>query len=226
MVHRSVEQDSALTSVPRASFLSRAIASVSDFFHLSPSFALSPQGDLALSEIGKAYVQDEIRRAISAPFSFTLKNAAGSPLEEIGTFHWMTRQHIPIVQQLQVKSGQFVKDAQYFEATLTERSRVSMRVDVGERTVAGAIYRLNHFDVNLEVVVVDPEFQRRGIGTKLLGMIESLSAGRRIEMIFDVSDENLAGHLWLNKIGFQAATVIHSDSTNDQYRFVRPITWR
>ena len=72
----------------------------------------------------------------------------------------------------------------------------------------------------IENLSVCKEYQRKGIGTELMGLIPKLVGGRKVRVY--AADKYLGMHLLLKKMGYVAVSVEHDIGGDDYYQFVSP----
>jgi ribosomal-protein-alanine N-acetyltransferase len=96
-----------------------------------------------------------------------------------------------------------------------------------DRVVGFMIYELNKTRIQVLNFASAPDFQRRGVGTQMVGkLIGKLSAQRRTRITLEVRETNLPAQLFFREAGFRAVSVLrdyYEDTPEDaylmQYRF-------
>jgi GNAT superfamily N-acetyltransferase len=92
-----------------------------------------------------------------------------------------------------------------FELHMRLRDHIGMVVEYKEAVIAHFIYQLREKSLCIKYMVVNPDWQRQGVGTAILNKLKSkLSSARRKRIKIIVSDKNLGFHLLLKKNGFIA----------------------
>lgn len=89
------------------------------------------------------------------------------------------------------------------------------------RVVGTVVYAIRRRHFELLHIVVDPDYQRRGIGTELIDMIRAkLARHQRREILAEVSEWNTAAQLFLRACGFRAEQVLRAvTGSHDTYLF-------
>lgn len=140
---------------------------------------------------------------------------------------WMIRAHLPAVLEIEKASyaAPWVEDDFIF--AMRRRCTVGM---VAEDVAMGdergyIIYELEKHAFRVLKLGVDPRFRCRGVGAALLRKLTGkLSAERRTAVTLEVSEKNLAAHLWLRACGFKAVGVDRARAVYCfAYNYVAPV---
>lgn len=91
---------------------------------------------------------------------------------------------------------------------LQRRNTIGMVCEVEDQVWGYVIYSLYKKRLEIEVLTVDPQVQRRGVGTALLNkMFGELNVAQRTKILVSVEDSNLGAHLFLKSCGFKCYEV-------------------
>jgi ribosomal protein S18 acetylase RimI-like enzyme len=97
-------------------------------------------------------------------------------------------------------------------------------VEVEGKVVGFIFYEIDASSIEIDSLLVDPSFRRRGIGTELLSKLIAKLNKKRREIRFKVSEYDLPSHLLLKKCGFKAIEVIKFSEASDYlFSFSSPI---
>lgn len=137
---------------------------------------------------------------------------------------WMVRSDLERVAEIERR--RFHADCRWgrgeFARMLTECATV-MRVAEHQGQVIGYIvYELAGCQFELKSIVVDREWERRGVGRQLINkLIGGLSSTLRRRIVADVSERSVDMQLFLKACGFRATTIIRNGciSGADSYLF-------
>ena len=108
-------------------------------------------------------------------------------------------------------------------ALLKRKTTVSLVVeDDQEKILAACVYSNLPTKTLVHHLIVDPDHQRKGIGTLLLKRLKSKLTGRRKNIELVLRDDNLPGCLFLKSQGFQAKRILKKayENGSDAYLFV------
>lgn len=137
---------------------------------------------------------------------------------------WMIRRDMPEV--LAIEEGCFAVWAwgeEDFLAKLRQRNCIGMVAELGERVVGYMIYELEKNHLHVLNLAVHPAYQRRHIGSQMVGkLINKLAPQRRTRITLDVGEWNTDAHLFLKANAFQATHVLrgfYPDREQDAYHF-------
>ncbi len=85
------------------------------------------------------------------------------------------------------------------------------------------LFNTSKLRCNLLNIAVDPRFQRRGVGTKMLCWLQGkIGEGRWCALRCDVWETNLGTQLFLKGLGFEAVRILrnqYDDTDQDTFRF-------
>lgn len=116
---------------------------------------------------------------------------------------WMIRRDMP--ECLAMPNGW---DEREIIRALLKKNTIGMVCEVEGQVWGYMIYTLYKTRLELNVLVVDPLVQRRGVGTGLMTkMFGKLSPHRRTQILMSVPDDQLGSHLFLKQCGFKCYEV-------------------
>ena len=134
---------------------------------------------------------------------------------------WMIRRDMGEVLHIEQKSFEFPWVDEDFVRCLRQRNCIGMVAEYGERVVGFMIYELHKSRLHVLNFCVDPAYQRRGIGSQMVAkLIGKLSSQRRLRILLEVRETNLAAQLFFRENGFRAISVLHGyyeDTPEDAY---------
>jgi ribosomal-protein-alanine N-acetyltransferase len=87
------------------------------------------------------------------------------------------------------------------------------------------VYRLLKGRLHLMNLAVDPDYRRRGVGSRLVAeLLAKLTQQRRTLLEFEVRETNRAAQEFFKSLGLRAVEVLHgfyeeTGTTEDAYRF-------
>lgn len=121
---------------------------------------------------------------------------------------WMIRRDLPEVLNVEKESFADPWDEEEFVRCLRDRNCIGQVAEVADLVAGFIVYELQKGRIEILDIAVDPAFRNRGIGAALIGrLINKLSRERRREILVRVSEENLAGQLFLKAIGFRCIQI-------------------
>jgi ribosomal-protein-alanine N-acetyltransferase len=133
-------------------------------------------------------------------------------------YHWMTKQDMPAVLGLEKLCFPVPWTEQEFLEHLTKKNIIGKIYKINNSLVAYSIQELYNTKIELISLAVHPEFQRKGIGTKIVkSLISKLNSNRSLLEV-SVSDTNLTMHLFLKHLGFKAKKTLKVEK-QDFYLF-------
>lgn len=88
--------------------------------------------------------------------------------------------------------------------SLRYRDSIGLIYEVDHFIQGFIIYRLSKKSIEIMKLVVDPNFQRKGIGSEIINRLkEKLSQQRRTSLFFEVSETDIGSQIFLAKNGFK-----------------------
>lgn len=140
---------------------------------------------------------------------------------------WMIRRDMPEVLAVESANFEFPWLEEDFIRCLRQRNCIGMVAEHDDRVVGFMIYELNKTRIQVLNFATSVDFQRRGVGTQMVGkLIGKLSAQRRTRIMLEVRETNLPAQLFFREAGFRAISVLrdyYEDTPEDaylmQYRF-------
>ena len=140
---------------------------------------------------------------------------------------WMIRRDMPEVLRIEQGNFEFPWVDDDFIRCLRQRNCIGMVAEHEDRVVGFMIYELHRTRIHVLNFCVDPAYKRQGIGSQMVAkLIAKLSSQRRLRILLEVRETNLAAQLFFHENGFRAITVLHGyyeDTPEDaylmQYRF-------
>jgi ribosomal-protein-alanine N-acetyltransferase len=134
---------------------------------------------------------------------------------------WMIRRDMAEVLRIERENFEFPWVDEDFVRCLRQRNCIGMVAEYGERVVGFMIYELHKSRLHVLNFCVDPAYQRRGIGSQMVAkLIGKLSSQRRLRILLEVRETNLAAQLFFRENGFRAISVLHGyyeDTPEDAY---------
>ncbi len=136
---------------------------------------------------------------------------------------WIVRIDLPSVLEIDDASFDDPWREEDFLRHLRERSVIGMVAEHGDRVVGYMVYRLYKHEYELLRIAVAPDCRRQGVGFAMLcKMADRISRNHRKRFHLAVSDQNLAGQLWLKACGLKA-TGVEDDSYRFEFRVEVPV---
>ncbi len=103
---------------------------------------------------------------------------------------------------------------------LHHRNTIGMVLELEDQIVGYMAYELCQRHLELIRLVVHPGHRRQGLGRQMLvRLANKLSSHRRTSIALNVSEREMAIHLWLKACGYTAIKVVPGPE-EDLYRFV------
>jgi|688.fasta_scaffold66921_6 ribosomal-protein-alanine N-acetyltransferase len=135
---------------------------------------------------------------------------------------WMKRDDLKSVMRMQKMSGEFSKN--HTQEFINKNNAICSVVEVEGKVVGFIFYEIDASSIEIDSLLVDTAFRRRGIGTELLSKLIAKLNKKRREIRFKVSEYDLPSHLLLKKCGFKATEVIKNSEASDYlFSFSSPI---
>lgn len=142
---------------------------------------------------------------------------------------WMIRRDMPEVLDIEQSSFETAWSEEEFLRVLRQRNCIGMVAEHGERVVGFMIYELHKSKLEILNFAVCPEFRRQGVGTQMVAkLVGKLSSHRRMRIVMNVRETNLAAQLFFRDMSFRASEVVrgfYEDTNEDAYvlQFVLPM---
>lgn len=134
---------------------------------------------------------------------------------------WMIRRDMPEVLTIEAANFEFPWSEEEFIRCLRQRNCIGMVAEYEGRVVGFMVYELQKTRIHLMNLAVAAGYQRRGIGSHMLGkLISKLSNQRRNRIILAVRETNLGAQLFFRANGFRAVSILHGfyeDTPEDAY---------
>jgi ribosomal-protein-alanine N-acetyltransferase len=134
---------------------------------------------------------------------------------------WMIRRDMSEVLRIEQENFEYPWVDDDFIRCLRQRNCIGMVAEHEDRVVGFMIYELHKSRLHVLNFCVDPAYQRRGIGSQLVAkLIGKLSSQRRLRILLEVRETNLAAQLFFRENGFRAISVLHGyyeDTPEDAY---------
>lgn len=134
---------------------------------------------------------------------------------------WMIRRDMIEILQIENESFEFPWSEDDFIRCLRQRNCISMVAEHNERVAGFMIYELHKNRLHMLNLAVANNSRRHSIGTQMVQkLIGKLSQQRRIRILLEVRETNLAAQLFFRQLGFRAISVLHDfyiDTTEDTY---------
>jgi ribosomal protein S18 acetylase RimI-like enzyme len=131
----------------------------------------------------------------------------------------MKRDDLSSVIKMQQISGEFSEN--HTQEFINRTNAICNVVEVEKKVVGFIFYEIDAVKIEIDSLLVDPSFRRRGIGTELISKLTSKLNKKRRTIEFKVSEYDLPLHLFLKKAGFKATGVIKNHASSD-YLFCFP----
>lgn len=140
---------------------------------------------------------------------------------------WAIRRHMPEILAMEQLCFPFPWSEEDFIRCLRSRNCIGMVAEVNERVAGQMIYELHRNRLHVLTFAVHPDFQRRGVGTAMIGkLVSKLSPQRRNRIMLEIRETNLPAQLFFKALGFRAISLLRDfyEETNDdaylmQYRY-------
>ena len=122
---------------------------------------------------------------------------------------WMIRRDMPEVERIESFCFECPWQTYDFIRCLRQSNVVGMVAEHQDRVVGFMIYELHKSRLHLLDFAVHPEFQRRGVGSQMVGKLKSkLSLERRSVIRLEVGENNLDAQLFFRDSGFRSVSVL------------------
>lgn len=140
---------------------------------------------------------------------------------------WMVRRDMPDILAIERRAFEFPWSKDDFIHCLRHRNCIGMVAIDGRDDVMGfVVYELQKSRLDILNLAVRESLRRFGVGQAMIDKLKGkLSPDRRRELVADVRESNLPGHLFFKANGFRATHVLPEhyeagDTDEDAYRFV------
>jgi ribosomal-protein-alanine N-acetyltransferase len=134
---------------------------------------------------------------------------------------WMIRRDMPEILRIEQENFEYPWVDDDFIRCLRQRNCIGMVAEHEDRVVGFMIYELHKSRIHVLNFCVDPAYKRQGIGSQLVAkLIGKLSSQRRLRILLEVRETNLAAQLFFRENGFRAISVLHGyyeDTPEDAY---------
>lgn len=139
---------------------------------------------------------------------------------------WLRLNDIDNILAIEEKSFPYPWDKEDFEICLRKKNTFGVVQTIQEKIIGYMIFQCCSKAYNILSIAVDPKFQKKGHGKKLIdyvkNKIRSSTEGPKNQIVLIVSDQNLNCHMFLKAIDF-VATKVKKDyfgPDHDAYEFV------
>lgn len=113
----------------------------------------------------------------------------------------------------------------YINSFLSSPEGLSIVATEKDKIVGFILYKLKKTKLIVDYIATDPKFQRKGIGSELIRNLFHKLNDRRTKIEAEVSEYNLAAHLFFSKLGFKAVEIKkRTNIENYKFRYTRKQT--
>ena len=134
---------------------------------------------------------------------------------------WMIRRDMADVLEIETSCFEFAWTEEDFVRCLRQRNCIGMVSEFNDRVVGFMVYELHKSRLHVLNFAVHPDFQRQGVGNRMVEkLISKLSYQRRNRIILEVRETNLSAQLFFRDLGFRAISVLrdfYEDTVEDAY---------
>jgi ribosomal-protein-alanine N-acetyltransferase len=134
---------------------------------------------------------------------------------------WMIRRDMADVLEIETSCFEFAWTEEDFVRCLRQRNCIGMVSEFNDRVVGFMVYELHKNRLHVLNFAVHPDFQRQGVGNRMVEkLISKLSYQRRNRIILEVRETNLSAQLFFRDLGFRAISVLrdfYEDTVEDAY---------
>jgi ribosomal protein S18 acetylase RimI-like enzyme len=133
---------------------------------------------------------------------------------------WMNRGDVPAaVGILRSEGGD--ETVRWLNGLLEKPSVMCLVAESDDRVVGVAIYDMARVSkIKVVSFVVEEAQRRRGVGSKMMGLLLSKLNSKRNKAELSVSEYNLGAQLFLRSAGFKAVSVLADNSEASDYKFM------
>lgn len=137
---------------------------------------------------------------------------------------WMIRRDMPEVLKMESECFEHRWSEEDFINCLRKRNTIGMVAEFEDQIVGYMIYDLLKHGLEILNFGVEPDHQRRGVGSQMVNkLIGKLSANRRTKLTLTVRESNLDAQCFFRSQGFKAISVLRNYyddwTTEDAYYF-------
>ena len=134
---------------------------------------------------------------------------------------WLIRRDMAEVLKIENASFEYTWSEEDFLRCLRQRNCIGMVSEFNDRVVGFMVYELHKNRLHVLNFAVHPDFQRQGVGNRMVEkLISKLSYQRRNRIILEVRETNLMAQLFFRDLGFRAISVLrdfYEDTVEDAY---------
>ncbi len=134
---------------------------------------------------------------------------------------WMIRRDMPEVLEIERQNFEFPWIDEDFVRCLRQRNCIGMVAEHEDRVAGFMIYEFLKNRIHVLNFAVDPEYQRRGVGSQMVAKLSAkLSAQQRNRIVLEIRETNLAAQLFFRENGFRAVSILrgyYHDTPEDAY---------
>jgi ribosomal-protein-alanine N-acetyltransferase len=142
-------------------------------------------------------------------------------MNQANQIRWMIRSDMDRVLEIENAAFGNPWSEDDFIRVLRQRNAIGMVADRDDKVLGFMLYELHKNRLQVVNFAVAKEWQRRGVGTEMIGKLQSkLSHMRRSKITIEVRETNLAVQFFLKQMGFKAVSVLRDhweDSDEDAY---------
>lgn len=193
----------------------------------SPEFILenAPYDDFAILRLIREYVSDKVKISIKDLLAARLNHLCtkSGPLRLEGQIapHMRYSVYNDRNEVLQIASACSVSPRNQQELHRLSAGNLCLAASYNDKVVGFTINECRSKSLHLLSFVVDPEYQRKGIGVHMmLNLMKKLGRERRNRITCDVRESNLSAQLFLQHLGFTSISTLREffdDTQEDAY---------
>ena len=210
--------------MPYNAELNRFTVTLNDIYErYSPEFILenAPYDDYAIVRLIREHVSDTVKISINDLLAERLNHLCtkSGPLRLEGQIvpHMRYLVYNDRNEVLQIASACSVSPRDQKELHQLSAGNLRLAASYHNKVVGFTINECRSRSLHLLSFVVDPEYQRKGIGVHMmLKLMKKLSRERRNRITCDVRESNLSAQLFLQHLGFTCISILR-ESQEDVY---------
>lgn len=135
---------------------------------------------------------------------------------------FMIRRDLPAVIAIESMSFPNPWTEEQFVHYLRQRNTIGMVAEWDHQILGFQVYEFHPNSLNLINLAVCPNNRREGVGAAMVAKLTGKLSPIRSRVVVEVSEENLAAHLFFKSQGFRATRVLrdHFEGGEAAYQFV------
>ena len=151
------------------------------------------------------------------------KRRASAPRQPMPVhIRWCLKRDMPEILAIEEASFEFPWDEEEFARCGQQGNCVLMVAERGEQIVGYVVYELRPTRLHLLNFAVHPDFRRHRVGEQLVRHLVAKpgSSPRRISILLEIRETNMAGQLFFREMGFRAVSILrdfYEDTAEDAY---------